>query len=71
MKKYAQELNLDKTEFDQCLDSNETIDRVNQDISAGKDLSVNGTPTLFINGKEYKGVGAYEDLKKEIDEALK
>jgi protein-disulfide isomerase/rhodanese-related sulfurtransferase/uncharacterized membrane protein len=51
LKRYARELGLDQSRFDQCLDSGETASRVNQDLADGHALGVPGTPTFFIGQK--------------------
>jgi rhodanese-related sulfurtransferase len=51
LKRYARELGLDQSRFNQCLDSGETAWRVNQDLADGHALGVPGTPTFFIGQK--------------------
>jgi protein-disulfide isomerase/rhodanese-related sulfurtransferase/uncharacterized membrane protein len=51
LKRYAGELGLDQSRFNQCLDSGEMASRVNQDLADGHALKVAGTPTFFIGQK--------------------
>ena len=51
LKRYAAELGLNQSRFDQCLDSGETAERVKQDLADGRALGVRGTPTFFIGRK--------------------
>jgi protein-disulfide isomerase/rhodanese-related sulfurtransferase len=51
LKRYAGELGLDQTRFNQCLDSGEAVSRVKQDLADGHALKVAGTPTFFIGRK--------------------
>ena len=51
LKRYAAELGLDQSRFNQCLDSGETAARVKQDLADGRALDVRGTPTYFIGPK--------------------
>ena len=51
LKRYAAELGLNQSRFDQCLDSSETAERVKQDLADGRALGVHGTPTYFIGRK--------------------
>ena len=51
LKRYAGELGLNQSRFDQCLDSGETAAHVNQDLADGHALKVAGTPTFFIGRK--------------------
>jgi len=51
LKRYAGELGLDQSRFNQCLDSGETASRVSQDLADGHALGVPGTPTFFVGQK--------------------
>jgi protein-disulfide isomerase/rhodanese-related sulfurtransferase len=51
LKRYAAELSLDQTRFNQCLDSGEMASRINQDLADGHALNVAGTPTFFVGRK--------------------
>jgi protein-disulfide isomerase/uncharacterized membrane protein/rhodanese-related sulfurtransferase len=51
LKRYARELGLDQTRFNQCLDSGEMTFRLEQDVADGHALNVIGTPTFFIGQK--------------------
>ncbi|HLD58000.1 MAG TPA: DsbA family protein [archaeon] len=53
LKKYAQEVGLNATKFNSCLDSGVMAQIVNQDAQEGRKLNLEGTPTFFINGKKY------------------
>jgi protein-disulfide isomerase len=52
---HAHSLGLDMERFRADLDSNRLERLVESDKSEGERLSVAGTPTFFINGKEYSG----------------
>jgi protein-disulfide isomerase/uncharacterized membrane protein/rhodanese-related sulfurtransferase len=51
LKRYAGELGLDQSRFNQCLDNGETVSRIKQDLADGHALKVPGTPTFFIGQK--------------------
>jgi protein-disulfide isomerase/uncharacterized membrane protein/rhodanese-related sulfurtransferase len=51
LQRYARELGLDQSRFNQCLASGETASRVQQDLADGHALNVAGTPTFFIGQK--------------------
>jgi protein-disulfide isomerase len=70
LKQYAQVLGLDRAKFDAALESGKFADKVERDILDGQKLGVNGTPTLFINGRRATDV-SYEGLKASIESALK
>lgn len=53
LKQYAVDLGLDSTTFNTCLDSDKYAGAVAQDVADAQILKVGGTPTFFINGKQY------------------
>src|ERR1044071_2405421 len=70
LRQYATELGLDRTRFDSSLDSGKFADKVQRDIVDGRKLGINGTPTLYINGKRVSDK-SYESVKAAIESALK
>ena len=52
---YANRLGLDAGRFTSCLGSEAAQARVERDASAGAQLGIDSTPTLFINGRTIKG----------------
>jgi protein-disulfide isomerase len=70
LKEYATQVGLDRAKFDQALDSGKFHDKVARDMREGEKLGINGTPTLFINGKRLRDKTP-ESLKAAIDAALK
>lgn len=70
LKGYATELALDRSRFDAALDSGKFSESVQRDLEEGIKLGINGTPTIFINGRRV-AAKSYEDLKTTIDAALK
>ena len=67
----AQELGLDASKFQACLDSNKYVERVDQDIALGKSEGVTGTPGYMIDGRLGTGAIPFESLKPLIDWCLK
>lgn len=53
----ATQLALDMTKFNQDMKSQEITAIVNRDLWDGKQLSIKGTPTVFINGKHLESNG--------------
>jgi protein-disulfide isomerase len=49
---YARDLNLDVARFTRDMDSPQVAARVNSDYQRGVSLGVNGTPTVYINGRQ-------------------
>ena len=70
LKGYATELALDRTRFDKALDTGKFAEAVQRDLEDGVKLGINGTPTIFINGRRVSAKG-YEELKATIDAAFK
>jgi len=69
LKQYATELGLDRARFDSSLDSGKFADKVQRDVLEGRKLGVNGTPTLYVNGKRVSD-RSYEGLKATIESSL-
>jgi thiol-disulfide isomerase/thioredoxin len=53
IEKYAKDLGLDMTKFKADWDSEATADRVSRDRKQGDQLSISGTPSIYIDGREY------------------
>lgn len=68
--KYAGQVGLNISKFTTCLNSNKYTAQINQDMSDGQAASVQGTPTIFINGKPLVGAQPYATVKAAIDAAL-
>lgn len=60
----AKELGLDVSRFHADMQSPETADRIAKDRKLGEDLKIEGTPTLFINGRQFDG---HQDLDDWLD----
>lgn len=70
LKKYAADLGLDATTFDQCFDSGEHRNRVLADMQEGKLYGVAATPTVFINGRMVMGAVRFETYEQIVLEEL-
>ncbi|WP_443096568.1 DsbA family protein [Pyxidicoccus fallax] len=70
LEKYAQELGLNVGKFKAALDSGKYKAKVEADMAAGAAVGANGTPTFFINGREFVGAQPFESFKKVIDEEI-
>lgn len=67
----AKQLNLDLGQFDVGLSSAKLEDLINKDKDYGLALSVDATPTFFINDQKVTGAQSVEQWQKLIDEAKK
>ena len=70
LKQYATELGLDRTKFDLALDTKKFAEKVQRDFLEGQKVGVDGTPTMFVNGRRVMDY-TYEGLKAAIEAALK
>ncbi|WP_281255467.1 DsbA family protein [Cystobacter ferrugineus] len=68
LEKYAQELGLDVARFKAALDSGKFRAKVEADSSAGAAVGANGTPTFFVNGREFVGAQPFESFKRIIED---
>jgi len=60
----AGELNLNQQTFQNCIASKITLPIIEHTLNEAKALGVTGTPTIFLNGKEYKGPLTTESLNQ-------
>jgi protein-disulfide isomerase len=67
---YAKDLGLDVAKFKAALDSSQTAEQVKADVALGNEVAVEGTPTLFINGKRTSNPTDFAEVSKEIESAL-
>ena len=67
----AKQVGLDSQKFELCVRSPAPVKLINADIQAGDDLAVEGTPTLFINGRYINGAVPREQLVSVIQDELK
>ena len=70
LKKWAKDIGLDPAKFDQCLDAEKYKNEVLKDKADGDAVSVQGTPTFFINGHVIGGAQPYPAFKNLIDSLL-
>ena len=67
----AGRLGLDQAKFDQCLSDPSVLSAVQAETSQGKQLGITGTPTLFLNGKQYTGGLDLNSVSAAVDAALR
>jgi len=70
IRKKAEEIGLDMKKFDADMASPETEKAVRADLELGRTVDVQGTPTMFINGKRVMN-RSVEGMKTMVDEELK
>ena len=69
--KWASEIGLNMSQFNQCLDSGKYKAEVEKDIADGTAAGVSGTPSTFVNGRILVGAQPYSSFKALIEEELK
>ncbi|RYL94393.1 DsbA family protein [Sporolactobacillus sp. THM7-4] len=62
---------LDIKAFENALDTESHKNQINSDNQMAEDLGVQGTPTVFVNGKMIKNGLDYDVLRDAINQALK
>ena len=67
LKRFAAELGLDTTTFNDCLDSGKYTSIVEAETRAAQSLGIRSTPSFLINGKPLIGAQAFEVFKQTID----
>ncbi|MDD5040716.1 MAG: DsbA family protein [Patescibacteria group bacterium] len=70
LKTYAKDLGLNTATFNKCLDDGKYTTKVEDSITAGAALGVNGTPATFVNGRLVSGARPYAYFKAVVDLAL-
>lgn len=68
---YAEQVGLDLEAFSGCIDSPETVARVEADAAAANELGASGTPTFYINGVRLTGAQPFERFQEIIESELK
>src|SRR5436190_5092884 len=69
-KRDAAQLGLDTAQFNACVDSRKYQAEIDNDIHAGDEAGVSGTPAFYINGRMLSGAQPFEAFKSIIDEEL-
>jgi len=69
---FAETIDLDTNQFDDCFKQKLYQDKINQDIALGQQLGVSGTPSVFVNGQNVSPgkVPTFEQILSLVEEAL-
>lgn len=70
MKEYAEQLGLNTTNFNACLDSGAMRTEILEDLREGREAGVGGTPSFFINDRYISGAMPFSEFKRIIEEEL-
>ena len=72
LKEIAKEVGLNVPTFLSCVkdSNNQQKEEISKDIKEGRKIGVNGTPTLFVNGRRSTTFRSYDVMKDTIDDIL-
>jgi protein-disulfide isomerase len=71
LKKFAEELGLDTSAFNECLDLGKYTQLIQDESSMASSIGVRSTPTFLINGQALVGAQPFEVFQQTIDSLLK
>lgn len=71
LQEQATELGLTMPAFNACLASGDTKDVLKKDLALAASLDINGTPTLYVNGRRMQGWTMPDFLKAVIENEIK
>ena len=61
---------LSDTQIKECLESKDVAAKINDDVRQANEAGLQGTPTLFINGRKYDGSNDINELRSIIENLL-
>lgn len=67
----AEDLELDKDEFIQCLDDENPLPRIQKTLEEVEALNMTATPTIFIGEERWVGALSLEELQTIVEDRLK
>ena len=70
LKTKAAALGVNADQFNACLDGGKYAKQVADDMQAGAEVGVSGTPAMFVNGRFLSGAVPFADVAKLIDDEL-
>lgn len=70
LKKHASKVGVNAGNLEKALKSDQYKKQVEADVALGTEVGVNGTPTMFINGKRVQNATSFEAIEPMIKEAL-
>ncbi|MBI1909603.1 MAG: thioredoxin domain-containing protein [Deltaproteobacteria bacterium] len=71
LSRLADKVGLSEDEFNRCLASDEVAKQLQEDIAAGNQLDIHGTPAIYVNGHLLKDWTSPEKLQAVIEAELK
>lgn len=71
LKRYAEEVGLDRAQFGACLGGEAPREKVERETAVGRAIGMTGTPGFLINGGRMIGAQPYEVFEEIIETTLK
>jgi len=71
LRRYAQELGLERRPFSRCLDSDTYVKKIEGETAVAAFLGARGTPTFFANGRLLAGAQPFEVFQNVIEDELR
>ena len=71
LKKFADELGLDTSAFNECLDTGKYTQLIQEESNMASSIGVRSTPTFLINGRPVVGAQPFETFEQTIDSLLR
>jgi protein-disulfide isomerase len=68
LKQFAADLELNATQFNECLDSGKYASQVQQDTATAQSIGVQSTPTFLVNGLPVVGAQPYSVFEQVIND---
>ncbi len=67
---YAEQLNLNMSAFNTCLKDREVALEIFKDLEEGRTLGIRGTPTIYINQRQWTGPVSPDAISSVVEELL-
>ncbi|HLV22002.1 MAG TPA: thioredoxin domain-containing protein [Polyangiaceae bacterium] len=71
LEQHAKQAGLNVANFKKALDEDKYKSQVEKDMNLGKQVNVQGTPTMFVNGERVANPTSFEAVAQQIENALK
>ena len=71
LRRYAQELGLERRPFSRCLDSDTYVKKIEGETAVAAFLGARGTPTFYANGRLLAGAQPFEVFQNVIEDELR
>lgn len=71
LKKIAAQAGMDEAAFDACLQRQDLVDLINDNVEEGSEkYGINATPSFVLNGEKLPAIRSTEDMRAHLDKAM-